>query len=285
MRLVASIRRGDEHRAGGDVLGLVGGVLADIAFGEAELVGEDEGLAILAQRLPPVLVQRMDRHGEEAELHRDAPGGACPDLRARRRAPLEIISSLPADRDFQMPVLHHRPHIRQEGVGRRRGGSWTRSARASGSGSPTSRSTAAAPEASGRCPRRGLDHRQRRELEPDRRRCRAPCCRRRWASRCCPTCRTGPGTSTACGSASGASSRCWASASSRRPSRSTAPPAEVYPRGLRGGARRRLGVHGPRLRAAADAPGRRPARRRSPRPSRRSRTSPASRRAAGRARA
>ena len=44
-------------------------VLADIAFGEAELVGEQERLAVLAQRLPPVLVQRMDRHGEEAELH------------------------------------------------------------------------------------------------------------------------------------------------------------------------------------------------------------------------
>ena len=56
-------------------------------------------------------------------------------------------------------------------------------------------------------------------------------------------------------------------------------------RGLPGGARRRLGIHGPRLHAAADAPGRRPARRRSATPSRRSRTSPASRRAAGRARA
>jgi hypothetical protein len=56
----------DEHRAGGDVLGLVGGVLADVALDEAELVGEDEGLAVLAERFPPVLVQRMDRHGEEA---------------------------------------------------------------------------------------------------------------------------------------------------------------------------------------------------------------------------
>ena len=121
MRLGRVDQARDEHRAGGDVLGLVGGVLADIALGEAELVGEDEGLAVLAQRLPPVLVQRMDRHGEEAELHRDAPGGDG-DLRARRRAPPEIISSLPADRDFQMPVLHHRPHIRQEGVGPRRGG-------------------------------------------------------------------------------------------------------------------------------------------------------------------
>ena len=45
-------------------------VLADIAFGVAELVGQDERLAVLAQRLPPVLVERMDRHGEEAEVHR-----------------------------------------------------------------------------------------------------------------------------------------------------------------------------------------------------------------------
>ncbi len=36
---------------------------------------------------------------------------------------------------------------------------------------------------------------------PDR--CRAPCCLHPWDSRCCPTCRTGRGTNTACGSASG----------------------------------------------------------------------------------
>ena len=62
-------QRGDEHHARGDVLGAVGGVLADVALDEAELVGEDERLAVLAQRRPPVLAQRMDRHGEEAEFH------------------------------------------------------------------------------------------------------------------------------------------------------------------------------------------------------------------------
>ena len=67
---------GDEHGAGGDVLGAVGGVLADIAFDEAELVGEDESLAVLAQRLPPVLVLRVDRHREEAELHGVSGSGA-----------------------------------------------------------------------------------------------------------------------------------------------------------------------------------------------------------------
>src|SRR5581483_6235400 len=44
-------------------------MLADIALDEAELVGEQERLAILAQRLPPVLVQRMDRHRKKAKLH------------------------------------------------------------------------------------------------------------------------------------------------------------------------------------------------------------------------
>ena len=50
-------------------------------------------------------------------------------------------------------------------------------------------------------------------------------------------------------------------ASSRRPLPLTARPVEPLPRGLPGGARRRLGLHGPRLRPEADAPGRRPARR------------------------
>src|SRR3954470_15206265 len=44
-------------------------MLTDIAFGVAELVGEDESLAILAQRHAPVFLQRMNRHGEEAEVH------------------------------------------------------------------------------------------------------------------------------------------------------------------------------------------------------------------------
>jgi hypothetical protein len=44
-------------------------MLADIALGETELVGEDESLTIFPQRLPPVLVQRVDRHREETELH------------------------------------------------------------------------------------------------------------------------------------------------------------------------------------------------------------------------
>jgi hypothetical protein len=38
------------------------------SLGKAELIGEDKRLAVFGERLPPILVQRMDRHGEEAEL-------------------------------------------------------------------------------------------------------------------------------------------------------------------------------------------------------------------------
>ena len=51
-------QRRQEHHAVGDVLGLVGQVLADEGVVEAELVGEDDGLAVLLQRLGPVAVQR-----------------------------------------------------------------------------------------------------------------------------------------------------------------------------------------------------------------------------------
>src|SRR4051794_23245978 len=44
-------------------------MLPDVTFDIAELVREDKGLAIFPQRLPPILAQRMDRHGEETELH------------------------------------------------------------------------------------------------------------------------------------------------------------------------------------------------------------------------
>ena len=83
-------QRADEHHARGDVLGAVGVVLADIAFGVAELVGEDERLAILAQRLAPVLLERMDRHGEEAEIHRSHLRSANARHNERRRWPGQV---------------------------------------------------------------------------------------------------------------------------------------------------------------------------------------------------
>ena len=86
---------------------------------------------------------------------------------------------------------------------------------------------------------------------------RGRCCRRRPGSRCCPTCRTGPGTNTGCGSACGASSICIAGSASARRSRSMrgcARTTSASPRKRE----RRLGVHGPLLRAGADPQGARP---------------------------
>ncbi len=62
-------QRREEHHAVGDVLAGVGQMLADEGVVEAELVGEDDGLAVLAQRLRPVPVHRVHRHGEVAQPH------------------------------------------------------------------------------------------------------------------------------------------------------------------------------------------------------------------------
>ena len=60
---------GNESYAGSDVLGSVGNVLADISLGEPEFIGQQESLAILLERKPPILVDRMDRHRKEPKLH------------------------------------------------------------------------------------------------------------------------------------------------------------------------------------------------------------------------
>ncbi len=62
-------QRRDEHHAVGDVLDFVGEVLAAIALGVAEPIGEDERLAVLLQRLGIVPALRVDRHGEKAKVH------------------------------------------------------------------------------------------------------------------------------------------------------------------------------------------------------------------------
>ena len=102
-------------------------------------------------------------------------------------------------------------------------------------------------------------------------------------SRCCPTCRTGPGTSTACASASGASSSA-AAASSRRRSRSTVRSASSTARPAQAAldAGWEFMGHGYVQRPMHKS---RTSARRSATRSKRSATSPASRRAAGRARA
>ena len=65
---VVDQRRLEQH-AVGDVLAGVGQVLADEGVVEAELVGEDDRLAVFAQRLRPVAAHGMHRHGEVTQPH------------------------------------------------------------------------------------------------------------------------------------------------------------------------------------------------------------------------
>ena len=58
-----------ECDAGGDVLGLVGDVFADIAFGKPQFVGQQERFAVFLERELPILVERMDRHRKETQFH------------------------------------------------------------------------------------------------------------------------------------------------------------------------------------------------------------------------
>ena len=61
--------RRQEHHAVGDVLAGIGQMLAHEGVVEAELVGEDDRLTILAQRLGPVPVHRVNGHGEVTQPH------------------------------------------------------------------------------------------------------------------------------------------------------------------------------------------------------------------------
>jgi hypothetical protein len=45
-------------------------MLADIGFRKTELVGQNKRLAIFPERNTPILVEWMDRHGEETQFHR-----------------------------------------------------------------------------------------------------------------------------------------------------------------------------------------------------------------------
>ena len=67
--LVAAAIQARNAIAGGDVLGLVGDVFADIGLGEAELVGQQERFAVFPQRELPVLAEWVDRHRKETQIH------------------------------------------------------------------------------------------------------------------------------------------------------------------------------------------------------------------------
>ena len=65
---VVNQRRQEQH-AVGDVLAGVGQVLAHEGVMEAEPVGENDRLAVLAQRLRPIPADRVNRHREVAQPH------------------------------------------------------------------------------------------------------------------------------------------------------------------------------------------------------------------------
>ena len=62
-------QRGQEHHRVGDVLGRVGQVFADEHIVQAQAVGQDDGLAVFAQRLHGVPPEGMHRHHEHSESH------------------------------------------------------------------------------------------------------------------------------------------------------------------------------------------------------------------------
>ena len=68
-------QRGQEDEAVGDVLVPVGEVLADEGVVEAEPVGEDHRLPVLAECLGPRPPLWVHRHGEVAQSHDDLLGG------------------------------------------------------------------------------------------------------------------------------------------------------------------------------------------------------------------
>ena len=68
-------QRGQKQQAVGDVLGALGEVLADEGIVKAEFVGEDDGLAVFAQRIGGAALERVHGHGEVAESHGVSPQG------------------------------------------------------------------------------------------------------------------------------------------------------------------------------------------------------------------
>ena len=69
---------GDEDQRRGDGLGGIGDVLAEIALGEAQPVGDQRQLAVLPKHLGELAAERVDRHGEKTEFHR--PSQSCDQL-------------------------------------------------------------------------------------------------------------------------------------------------------------------------------------------------------------
>src|SRR4051794_14860956 len=62
-------QRGQKDHAVGDVLAGIGEMLAHERVVKPEAVGEDDSLAVLLERLAPLPVHRVNRHGEIAQTH------------------------------------------------------------------------------------------------------------------------------------------------------------------------------------------------------------------------
>src|SRR6266516_7558719 len=62
-------QRGLKHHAVGDGLAGVGEMLAHEGVVEPELIGENDGLEVLLERLDPITVHGVHRHGEVAQSH------------------------------------------------------------------------------------------------------------------------------------------------------------------------------------------------------------------------
>src|SRR4051794_24684037 len=87
--------RGDEDQARRDRLGEIGDVLADERLLEAQALRQQHRLAILGQRLAPVAPDRMQRHGEVAQLHARPYAILAASSSAARAAPT-LAMPLPA---------------------------------------------------------------------------------------------------------------------------------------------------------------------------------------------
>src|SRR5262245_19222429 len=108
--------RGQELEAVGHILDHVSNVFATKRVVEAELVSQDEGLAVFLQGLDPVAMRWMHRHGEKAKSHCFLPCGlrfsnmimitkaAGPSMR------IGPVTAVPG-RTPGSPALRHREHL------------------------------------------------------------------------------------------------------------------------------------------------------------------------------
>src|SRR5690606_10411127 len=114
----------DQRR--GDRLGRGGEVLAHPGLVEAEAVGEDDRLAILAKRFRQVTAEAVKRHHEQPELHPDGPSRPSRRIQEPMYSRRPIWSaSVSQRRDASPPVLPKKPAASAfSAASRSRGSRW-----------------------------------------------------------------------------------------------------------------------------------------------------------------